>query len=99
MRKKILKFGSRTKAPAWKNTWRGNYLPILIHKYPTNPKTKSNSLLSWHLKTCQLFWRGTGENLTVQYSKERKSNVKILIFVAICGKIQDHPGISTIKTE
>ena len=30
---------------------------------------------------------------------QKKSNVKILIFVAICGKIQDHFVISTFKTE
>ena len=31
--------------------------------------------------------------------KKKKSNVKLLIFVAICGEIQDHFVISTFKTE
>ena len=29
----------------------------------------------------------------------KKANVKLLIFVAICGEIQDHFVISTFKTE
>ena len=31
--------------------------------------------------------------------KKKKSNVKLLIFVAICGEIQEHFVISTFKTE
>ena len=42
-----------------------------------------------------VFWQPKGS----LYSKETNSNVKVLIFVTICGKIQDHFGISTIKTE
>ena len=31
--------------------------------------------------------------------KKKKSNVILIIFVAICGEIQDHFVISTFKTE
>ena len=75
--------------------------PILTHK------TKLY-LIFWHYKLnfvesakvwqkipASVFWQPNGS----LYSKERKSNVKILIFVAICGKIQDHFGIFTIETE
>ena len=33
------------------------------------------------------------------YTLKKKSKVKLLIFVAICGEIQDHFVISTFKTE
>ena len=42
-----------------------------------------------------VFWQPKGS----LYSKERKSNIKTLIFVAICDKIKDHFGILIIKTE
>ena len=42
-----------------------------------------------------VFWQPKGSF----HSEKKKSNVKISIFVAICGKIQYHFDTSTFKTE
>ena len=47
-------------------------------------------------KIQQVFFDNQKEVFTL---KEKKSNVKLSIFVAVCGEIQDHFITSTFETE